>query len=138
MKQKFAKFMYGRYGMDELSKFISYTSLVLLIVSMLLGQIIGSSATSAVFMVALVLVVYSYFRRFSKNFEKRRAENAKYLNFKRPIAEKLKLRRDMWGQRKEFKFFKCPSCNAVLRVPKGKGKVRIVCKKCGTAFEKKT
>ncbi|MBP8641024.1 MAG: hypothetical protein KBI01_09045 [Oscillospiraceae bacterium] len=138
MKEKFAKFMYGRYGMDELSKFISYTSLVLLIVSMLLGQIIGSSATSAVFMVALVLVVYSYFRMFSKNFEKRRAENAKYLNFKRPIAEKLKLRKDMWGQRKEFKFFKCPSCNAVLRVPKGKGKVRIVCKKCGTAFEKKT
>lgn len=134
MKQKFAKFMYGRYGMDELSKFISYLALALLIVSMLLGQ----SEKSVVFIIALVLLILTYFRAFSKNFEKRRAENMKYLSFKRPIAERSKLRRDMWSQRKEFKFFKCPSCKAVLRVPTGKGKVRIVCKKCGTAFEKKT
>ena len=134
MKQKFAKFMYGRYGMDELSKFISYVALALLIVSMLLGQ----SSKSAIFIIALVLLVFTYFRMFSKNFEKRRAENMKYLSFKRPVTERAKLRRDKWTQRKEFKFFKCPSCKAVLRVPKGKGKVRIVCKKCGTAFEKKT
>jgi len=134
MKQKFAKFMYGRYGMDELSKFISYVALALLIVSMLLGQ----SEKSVVFIIALILLILTYFRTFSKNFEKRRAENMKYLNFKRPLTERSKLRREMWAQRKEFKFFKCPSCKAVLRVPTGKGKVRIVCKKCGMAFEKKT
>lgn len=134
MKQKFAQFMYGRYGMDELSKFISYIALALLIVSMLLGQ----SAKSVVFIIALALMILTYFRIFSKNFEKRRAENMRFLNFKRPLAERSKLRREMWSQRKEFKFFKCPSCKAVLRVPTGKGKVRIVCKKCGTAFEKKT
>lgn len=134
MKQKFAKFMYGRYGMDELSKFISYVALALLIVSMLLGQ----SEKSVIFIISLALLILSYFRIFSKNFEKRRAENMKFLNLKHPIAERSKLRREMWSQRKEFKFFKCPSCKAVLRVPTGKGKVRIVCKKCGTAFEKKT
>ena len=134
MKQKFAKFMYGRYGMDELSKFISYVALALLIVSMLLGQ----SEKSVIFIISLALLILSYFRIFSKNFEKRRAENMKFLNFTHPIAERSKLRREMWSQRKEFKFFKCPSCKAVLRVPTGKGKVRIVCKKCGTAFEKKT
>jgi len=138
MKQKFAKFMYGRYGMDEFSKFLSYAALIVLIVSMLLGQLIGQSAKSVVFILAFALIIYAYFRIFSRNFEKRRAENAKYLTFKHPAAEKLKLRRDMWGQRQNFKFFKCPSCKAVLRVPKGKGQVRIVCKKCGTAFEKKT
>ncbi len=134
MKQKFAKFMYGRYGLDELSKFISYVALALLILSMLFGQ----SVKSVIFIIALVLLFFTYFRIFSKNYEKRRAENIKYLNFKRPITEHSKLRRDMWTQRKEFKFFKCPSCKSVLRVPTGKGKVRIVCKKCGTAFEKKT
>lgn len=136
MKQKFAQFMYGRYGMDEFSKFLSYFSLLLLLISMLFGQ--AASAKSVVVLIAFALLVFSYFRIFSKNYEKRRAENAKYLNFKRPIADKLKLRREMWTQRKNFRFFKCPSCKAVLRVPKGKGKVRIVCKKCGTAFEKKT
>ncbi|PKM72447.1 MAG: hypothetical protein CVU91_08615 [Firmicutes bacterium HGW-Firmicutes-16] len=134
MRNKFAKFMYGRYGLDELSKFLSTASLVVIIVSMFLAQ----TSKTVVFLIAIALLVYSYFRIFSKNYEKRRAENAKYLKFRQPIVDKIKLRREMWAQRKEFKFFKCPSCKAVLRVPKGKGKIRVVCKKCGTAFEKKT
>jgi hypothetical protein len=134
MKQKFAKFMYGRYGLDELSKFLSTVSLVVLVVSILMTQ----TTKTIVFLIAIALLIYSYFRIFSKNYEKRRAENARFLKFRQPITDKLRLRRDMWKQRKEFKFFKCPSCKAVLRVPKGKGKIRVVCKKCGTAFEKKT
>jgi len=134
MKQKFAKFMYGRYGLDELSKFLSTLSLLVLIASMFLAQ----TVKTVVFTAAVALLVLSYFRIFSKNYEKRRAENRKFLNSRQRVTEKFRLRRDMWKQRKEFKFFKCPSCKAVLRVPKGKGKIRVVCKKCGTAFEKKT
>jgi hypothetical protein len=134
MKQRFAKFMYGRYGMDELSKFLSYAGLAVLIVSMFLPQ----SVKTIVFLLAVLLVALTYFRSFSKNIEKRRAENAKYLQRRQRVTDALRLRREMWKQRKSFKFFKCPSCKAVLRVPKGKGKLRIVCKKCGTAFEKKS
>ncbi|MFB0919612.1 MAG: hypothetical protein QMB62_01820 [Oscillospiraceae bacterium] len=134
MKQKFAKFMYGRYGLDELSKFLSSVSIVVLLLSMFLT----GTARMTVFMAAFALIIYAYFRIFSKNYAKRRAENAKFLKFRQPIIDSFTLRRDMWKQRKEFRFFKCPSCKAVLRVPKGKGKIRVVCKKCGTAFEKKT
>ncbi len=134
MKQKFAKFMYGRYGLDELSKFISYVSLLVLVVSMFLPQ----PAKMIVFIAAVLTLGNAYFRIFSKNFEKRRTENAKFLRFRQRIKDRFGLRRDMWKQRKEFRFFKCPSCKSVLRVPKGKGRIRIVCKKCGTAFEKKT
>ena len=134
MKQRFAKFMYGRYGMDDLSKFLSYVGLAVLIVSMFLPQSVKTFA----FLLAVLLVSLTYFRSFSKNIEKRRAENVKYLQRKRRVTDALSLRREMWKQRKSFKFFKCPSCKAVLRVPKDKGKLRIVCKKCGTAFEKKT
>ena len=126
--------MYGRYGADELSKFLSIASMVVFIVSMFLPGL----ARPAVFLIALLLLVFTYVRVFSKKFEKRRAENAKYLKTRKNVTEMFGLRRDMWKQRKEYKFFKCPSCKAVLRVPKGKGKIRIVCKKCGTAFEKKT
>lgn len=134
MKQKFAKFMYGRYGMDELSKFLSYVGLILLLLSVFLGQTVRTAA----FVIAVLIIGATYFRTFSKKYEKRRAENVKFLAFKKPVSDFFKLRRDMWKQRKTFKFFKCPSCKAVLRVPKGKGKIRVVCKKCGTAFEKKT
>jgi hypothetical protein len=134
MKQKFAKFMYGRYGMDELSRFLSFAALIFLFASILLTQ----TAKSIVFIIAAAILVFTYYRILSKNYEKRRAENLRYLSFRQGISDHLKLRRDMWKQRGDFKFFKCPSCKSVLRVPKGKGKVRIVCKKCGTAFEKKT
>ena len=134
MKQKFAKFMYGRYGLDELSKFLSTLSLLVLIASLFLTQ----TVKTVVFAAAVALLVYAYFRIFSKNYEKRRAENKVFLERRQRITERFRLRRDMWKQRKEFKFFKCPSCKAVLRVPRGKGKIRVVCKKCGTAFERKT
>lgn len=134
MKQKFAKFMYGRYGMDELSRALSFASLPLLLISVFLRR----EAKGLVLLLVLVSLVFSYYRIFSKNFSKRREENAKYLRLKAKAADRWRLRRDMWRQRHEYRFFKCPSCRAVLRVPKGKGKIRIVCKKCGTAFEKKS
>lgn len=126
--------MYGRYGMDALSKFLTYAGLLVLIVSMFLTQTVKTAA----FFIAVAIIIFTYSRMFSKDFEKRRAENARYLGHKQRVTIWFKLRRDMWKQRKEFKFFKCPSCKSVLRVPKGKGKLRVVCKKCGTAFEKKT
>ena len=134
MKQKLAKFMYGRYGLDELSKFLSSVSLLVMMVSLFLKY----PAKTIVFAAAVVLLVCTYYRIFSKKYERRRAENSKYLRLRQRVRDSFGLRRDMWTQRKEFRFFKCPSCKAVLRVPKGKGKVRVVCKKCGTAFEKKT
>ncbi|NLW66072.1 MAG: hypothetical protein GXY26_07535 [Clostridiales bacterium] len=134
MRQKLAKFMYGRNGSDELSKLLSIVAVILLIISMYCG----TAVRSTLFLVAVSAIIYTYFRVFSKNTAARRRENAKYLEQKRRVKSRFRLRRDMWKQRKEYKFFKCPSCGATLRVPKGKGRIRIVCKKCGTAFEKKT
>ncbi len=134
MKQKLIRFMYGRNGADNLTRFISTASVVVLLMSVF----ISGTARSIVCAVAILMLVYGYFRMFSKNLAARRKENAKYVQQKQRLKAWWNLRRDMWKQRKEFKFFKCPSCKAVLRVPSGKGKIRIVCKKCGTSFEKKT
>ena len=134
MKQKFARFMYGRYGTDQFSRFLAFISVALILLSLFFD----SYARTTLFVLALAVLIYTYFRTFSKNPEKRRQENLKYLKLSGPFSDWFKLRRDMFKQRKTYKFFKCPGCKAVLRVPKGKGKVRIVCKKCGNAFEKKT
>ncbi len=134
MKQRFAKFMYGRYGLDEFSRFLSTGSLAPILISTFLP---GMARTVLIFL-TLFMMVFAYVRMFSKNFEKRRAENAAYLRQKQKFTGWFSMRRDMWRQRREFRFFKCPSCRSVMRVPKGKGKIRIVCKKCGTAFAKKS
>ena len=139
MKQKIAKFMYGRYGNDQLNRALSVLILLLLIVSFFFGfSETGSTARSFLLVIVLALLIYTYFRMLSKNLSARRAENAKFLAKTARLRDWWQLRRDMWNQRKEYKFFKCPSCKAVMRVPKGKGKIRIICKKCGTAFEKNT
>ncbi len=139
MKQKIANFMYGRYGNDQLNRALSVLILLLLIVSFFFGYSEpGSTARSFLLVIVLALLIYTYFRMLSKNLSARRAENAKFLAKTARLRDWWQLRRDMWNQRKEYKFFKCPSCKAVMRVPKGKGKIRIICKKCGTAFEKNT
>ena len=74
------------------------------------------------------------FRSLSRNVYKRQEENGKYLRWRMKQTGKLRLAKERWQQRKEYKFFTCPSCKTVLRVPKGKGKIKLVCRKCGTSF----
>jgi hypothetical protein len=126
--------MSGRYGSDDMFKFTNAAALAALVLSMLIPGVLKS----LLFFAALALMALSYYRAFSKNLSARRAENARFLRQKNKLRDWGKLRRDMWAQRREYMFFKCPSCKAMLRVPKGKGKIRVVCKKCGSAFEKKT
>lgn len=135
MKGNFAKFMCGRRGMDEFSRFLYGLTMLFLILSLCIPNVMGRFVF---LLLAIVAMVLTFWRCLSKNLNKRWKENERYMKKTQKLRDWAHLRRDMWRQRKEYKFFKCPSCKAVLRVPKGKGKVRIVCRKCGTAFEKKT
>ena len=121
--------------MDEFSRFLYGLTLFFLILSLCIPNVMGRFVF---LLLAIVAMVLTFWRCLSKNLNKRWKENERYMKKTQKLRDWAHLRRDMWRQRKEYKFFKCPSCKAVLRVPKGKGKVRIVCRKCGTAFEKKT
>lgn len=46
--------------------------------------------------------------------------------------------RERLKQRKTHRFFKCPECGVTVRVPKGKGKIKITCPKCKNAFVRNT
>ena len=39
---------------------------------------------------------------------------------------------------RDNRYFSCPKCRQMVRVPKGKGKINIRCPKCGEKFMKKT
>lgn len=81
-KDKMARFMYGRYGMDQLSRNLSLICLVLLIVTMFVRN-------NVIYMIALVGIVYTYFRVFSRNISRRSEENEKYLKFHYKVVGKL-------------------------------------------------
>jgi hypothetical protein len=133
-KQKMAQFMYGRRGMDEFSRFLLIAVLVLIILSCATRGIVRSIFSFA----ELAGLVYCYFRILSRDIYKRQKENAWYLQKKAAVRRWLISLRDRWQQRRDYRFFRCPSCHALLRVPKNKGKLLLTCRKCGNRFERKT
>ena len=130
MKNKFRnwlyKVMYGRNGVDVLGRDLSYLVIFLIIVNLFLR----GYARLIVTMIIWVLIVYTYFRMFSKNVYKRRSESNKYESKKKYIITRIK-------QAKQYRFFDCPNCKAHLRVPRGSGNITITCNNCGTKFDRK-
>lgn len=126
--------MAGRNGNDQLNVFLLIMDLIL----MLLSSIFSKSIGGVLYPIVIALLVYVYFRMFSRNVYKRREENGKYMRLKYKAAAELRLFKERWIQRKYYKFFTCPSCRASLRVPRHRGKIKIVCRKCGTSFFGKT
>lgn len=130
MRERFARFMAGRNGNDQLNSFLLGVTGVLAILSIILRNRLGGS----LYFVMLALLGYFYFRMLSRNVYKRREENGKYMRLRYELMGKLRAARERWVQRKDYKFFSCPSCRTNLRVPRGKGRIKIVCRKCGTSF----
>lgn len=111
------RFMYGRYGTDQLNLALMVLSIVLL----LAGIWIKGLAV-----LAYLALFYYIFRCYSRNLAKRRQENAWFLRVTAPLRDR------------QHRYFRCPGCRQVVRVPKGKGRIKIGCPKCGRKFEKNT
>lgn len=123
--------MMGRYGADEYSKFILGSAVALMVLNLFLR--IGFLNT-----VILALLIYVYFRMFSKNIQKRYAENMKYLELKNKFFSFFRKEKRMAEDRKTNHIYKCPNCKQKIRIPRGKGKICITCPKCKTEFTKKS
>lgn len=122
--------MYGRYGADQLS--------FVLLAGGMLCSLAGMLSRLVLFRLAAdVLWLFGIFRMLSRNLERRRLENAKFMGWAGPWLSWLRQKRNMMRDR-EHCYFKCPSCGAQLRVPRGKGKISITCRRCGTIFQEKT
>lgn len=130
-KNKMMQFMQGRYGADQMGQMLSAVSMVFLIISLF-------SRNQAWFLLAVIGIVYNYFRMFSKNISKRYAENQKYLKMTAGIRRKLASWKAQLAQRKIYHIYRCPGCKQKIRVPRGRGKIEIRCPKCNTRFVKKS
>ena len=126
IKMALYRFLYGRNGLDQFSQFLIFASMLLLLPTAFIRN-----KYNIIFLVIFwIVVIYAYFRVFSKNIYKRRQENEKFLS-------KVNYIKTRFAQRKNYRFYTCPKCHTHLRVPKGVGKITITCKKCGYEFDKK-
>ena len=128
--ERFRQWMSGRYGRDQLNTFLSVTIIVLLVINMFVG-------TSVLWIIALAMLIYLYYRTFSRDFYRRSEENRKFLAIKDKIFGGASRKRNQ-SRDTEHAYFKCPKCRKTLRVPRGKGKIQIHCPQCGTDFIERT
>ena len=127
----FKNFMAGRYGGDQLS-------MALLILSIILTFVAQQVRLPILGFISYIPIGIVLYRMFSRDIVKRSQENYKFCMFFSPVSGWLKKLRYRAEDAKTYKYFKCPTCDVKLRVPRGKGKIIITCPKCKTQFTKRT
>lgn len=151
MREKLARFMQGRYGMDELGRFLMGTMFVILLVELVTGWYVLTLAFWAIFIMA-------YYRMLSHDYGKRQQENQKFLTVRYKFRTKWyqlfyknnnmyrnngtmngfhKLKKNI-QQKMQYHIYKCPNCNQKIRIPRGKGKIMVRCPKCNIEFLKRS
>lgn len=151
-KYRLYQFMQGRYGMDSFGRFLLIVSLIVVLLS-------NFRFLHILYLPGILLLAYVYFRMMSKNIYKRQSENQKYLNIKAKFSGKRgggtgffrsktnaagagwnvnQASQGAAGDNSQYNFYRCRSCGQVIRVPKGKGTLRITCPKCGNSFVDQT
>ena len=123
--------MIGRYGTDGLNQFLSFASIVMLLLSLL-------TRFSLFTWVGAVLLVLCYYRSLSRNISKRTDENYRYYAIKDRVDSKFRGLKEQWTNRRVYHYYRCPQCHQKLRVPRGRGRIQISCPRCGTQFIKKS
>lgn len=130
-KYKLYRFMQGRYGNDSLSIFLLVFSIILLVLNIFVMQ------NEILSWLIWILLIWNVFRTYSRNITKRNKENEAFLKVTAPFRKQYS-RAKKQSQDKSHKYFVCPSCKQIVRVPRGKGKITITCPSCSFKFDKKS
>ena len=116
MKQKFLNFMKDRYGGDILNNIIFYFAIGFSIINLF-------RRSNILTITSVILIFIALFRAFSKNKRKRAMEQLKFFNLISPIYSRLL--KFASKDRKNYIYFKCKNCKQELRIPRGKGKIKL-------------
>lgn len=126
LKEKFARFMYGRYGgNDALNKVLLWGYLIILFLGTFLNL-------RMLWYVGLGALAFCLYRMFSRNILKRQKENLAFLRFKGKVTAFFKKLFDF-----KHAYRTCPHCGITVRLPRKKGKHTVSCPKCHRDFDVK-
>lgn len=131
--------MQGRYGEDALSRFLLALALIFLLLDFFIR-------TPVFGILAGLTLIWVYYRMLSRDYDRRAAENRKFLELKEKVTSFFRgIRNESWaspsgstGTDPAFRIYRCPKCGQKIRIPRGHGKVEITCPRCRTRFRKRT
>lgn len=152
------------FRLDELNR----TLLIAGISASLIGMFFryGTAVRYVFTAISTAALIYAAIRLLGGKPERRNQENLKFLTIttaikgffsnlgetlRRPFAKKdpssttVRTKRakkakknPTWAELRQYKYFICPQCAQRLRVPRGKGRLRVTCTRCGNMFEIKS
>lgn len=129
-KNVLIEFMRGRYGGDQLNNALITLGFVFWIINIFLRN-------PALMMLVNIIMIYSLFRSFSKKIWTRQKENMRFLELTKNLRCGIKVNKLNMTD-KTSKYFICPNCKQMVKVPRGKGKIEISCPRCNTKFDRKS
>lgn len=134
MRTMFDRLFAGRNGIDQLN-----IALFVLAILCWIGSLFAPTRGLANLLhwACLLAAAFCCVRAFSQNLGRRQQENQKFLAMTRGFRIGRNWRAKM-EQKRQYKVFKCPSCGVKLRVPRGKGKIKVTCRQCGASFEERS
>ncbi len=131
LQMMMARFMTGRNGIDNLAWHGLWGSVILSLISIFLPLFGVTNLLST------ALMVYAIWRMLSRNVNKRRAENMRYIQFTEKVGRSVKQFIARLKGMKTHKYFRCPSCKNRLRMKRGSGEKTITCPVCRHQFTQK-
>ena len=133
MREKWVRFMqgrYGAYGADRLTRFLLIAWLVLFVALSFIRIV-------AVRLLPVLVLVYMYYRLMSRNIPARYKENETYLRLTAALRTRLNgMRRGKIQGQNAFHVYDCPNCAQKIRIPSGKGRIMVHCPRCSNEFLK--
>lgn len=124
-RYRLQKFMVGRYGPDEFYQFLLWVYILLFIVDLFI-------LSRALRILELLVVLFLFYRFFSKNISRRRKENQWYLKMRTTVLKPFQTMKKYYQERDLYVYKKCSKCKTILRLPlpKRRGIQHVKCPKC--------
>ena len=107
MREKFIKFMEGRYGVDAFARFTMGVAFVMIILSMFIRNRVGAAFDT----IGLLAILYTYYRMLSRDIQKRYAENQKYLSITSGIRQKFNREKTSCSRERNITFIPVRTAN---------------------------
>lgn len=130
MREKLARWMYGRYGEDAFGRFLMGVYLVLIGINLFVNE-------DELSFIAMVIAIYMLYRVLSKQRDKRRRENEWYLNWSKPFYLHFRVFK-LQMKDKEHRYYLCPKCKQICRVVRRNKKGVVTCPRCYHQFERRS
>ncbi|MCR5106807.1 MAG: hypothetical protein K6B28_01450 [Lachnospiraceae bacterium] len=127
MKKRFNSFMNGRNGPDELGTASFITGTLIYFFGAIVKKRYILAAGAAIF-------CYGLFRMLSGNTESRSKENRTFINYLELLRKYLMVLRLQIRFRDSYRFLICRRCGQIIRIPKCKGRIEIICPRCKNMF----